>query len=265
MPAMEILHGLATAPAAVFTGVTFSPGNSAQVRSFPAPHKAHLLTAWTYTNAAGILRVRSPRMHDQQQGIRLRSTATNCQPLLPISFGDDQPLESQDTLTVELQGSAVGGQIENAFLLVYYEHLPGVTANLIDVNELRKRALNQVGVEVALNPGAGGGWTGQRAINFTMDTLKAGVQYAILGATMDVNCGAIRIQGSDLGNLGVGIPGDAAAKWITSNWFQLLSVATGAPTIPVIDGSNKGSIFVDCAQLQTATAANVCLILQELS
>lgn len=271
MAALEVITGTVTAPGAAPVPIAAASGNSFTLRNFPSQDaagkavKAHLLTCWTYTNAAAILRIRSPRMHDFNQGIRLRSANTSVLPLLPLGYGDDQVLEAQDTLTVELAGSAVAGQIETACLLVYYEMLPGVEGRFIDTAALRMRAQNQVGNEVALNPGVAGGYSGQRAINFSFDTLKANKDYALLGMTTDVDTGVVRVYSADTGNLGVGIPGDSRNKFVTANWFPLMSAWTGVPLIPVFNAANKGSILVDTAQNQAGTAVNVTLILQELS
>jgi hypothetical protein len=271
MSAQETVLGNVTAPGATVTATAPAAGNSFTVRSFTQqgnpPPKAHLVTAWLKTQGVnpGILRIRSPRLHDNVQGIRLRVPSGTPFPLLPLGWGDDQILESQDTLAIEVAGSATAGQIEAALAHLFYEDLPGVSARLIDPNALRFAARNQVGNEVALNPTAGGGWTGQRAINFSFDTLKANKDYALVGITADVLSAAIRVQSADTGNLGVAVPGGITNPWLTASWFIFLSQMSGVPMIPVFNAANKGSILVDCAQDQAATAVNATLILQELN
>lgn len=267
MPAMETVAGFTTAAGAAEPGValTMSAGNSLTIRSFNDPAKAHLITAFVQRSVTGRFRVRSARMHDQVQGIRMRSVAAVQSPLLTMGRGKDNTLESQDTLLADLTGSAVAGAIETGHLHFYYEDLPGVNARLIDNTALKLRAGQISGVEVALNPGAGGGWTGQRVLTFSFDNLKANKDYALLGCTVDVACGAVRIQGSDTGNLGIAIPGDTTNPYLTSNWFPWMSEIHGVPMIPIFNMANKNSILVDCTQNNGAAAVTPTLYFQELN
>jgi hypothetical protein len=272
MSALEGIAGIVTAPGATFTQVTNATNNTFTVRNYNNNNdtpRAHLITGWLYSNiasgtAGAKMRLRSALLHDQQQGIRFVAGAANG-PQIPFYSGVDQPLRSQDNIVCEVQGSAVGGQIETAHALIYYEDLPGVKARLIDPLTLRRQGINMVGVEVALNPGAGGGWTGQRLLTYTMDTLQANTDYALIGCVTDVNCGAVRLQGADTGNLGVIMPGGVQNSFVSANFFPLISANYGFPMIPVISGSNKAAILVDCTQTQAGTAVNASLFFVELA
>lgn len=219
--AIELISGRATAPGATLTSVTMAAGNSATVRNTPLNARVYLLQTWAENNAAGIMRIRSPRLHDAVQGIRFRIDATDPAPLMP--FGNVQVLIPQDTLTLELSGSAVGGQIEQMQLLVYYEDLTGVAARLITSEEANRRGRNVEVQEVAIVPGVAGGYSGQVAINSTFDNLKANTDYAILGYLVDTRCAAVRFQGPDFGGLGLGGPGLLSPHHLTAQWFMRLS------------------------------------------
>lgn len=261
--ALELLSGRATAPGATFTALTMAAGNSAQIRNAPFDSKILLTSMWAFNNAAGIFRVRSPKLHDNVQGIRQRITATDPgQVWVP---GNRQRLVAQDTLILEITGSAVGGQIEQGQLLIYYDNLPGNDARLIDPDELMRRSVNVLTNEVAITPGVAGGYSGQVAINSTFDLLKANTDYAILGYSVDAACAAVRVVGPDIANLGVGGPGMVTARWVTERWFYHLSQQNQMPLIPVINSANKGGTLVDIVQNQAGAAVNVSLFLNELA
>src|SRR5574341_1219202 len=98
--ALELLSGRATAPGATLTALTMAAGNSLTIRNTPFDTDIRLLSIWAFNNAAGIFRVRSPKLHDNVQGIRQRITANDPIPELPL--GQWQKLVPQDTLIAEL-------------------------------------------------------------------------------------------------------------------------------------------------------------------
>ena len=84
---LELLCGFVTAPSTTQTALTMATGDSLQLRSTPEGKKVRMLSPWTDQQTAGSLRVRSPRLHDNVQGIRLRSVASEVYPLLPLQWG----------------------------------------------------------------------------------------------------------------------------------------------------------------------------------
>lgn len=263
MRALEVLTGFATAPGAAFTAVTVASGNSLTVRSGPIDSKISLISAWSQQQAAGNLRIRSPRLHDNVQGIRLFSPVDEVYPLVPIGYS--QPLISQDTLTVEITGSAVAGQIESACLLLAYENLPGVAGRFIDTAELLARMRTVVAVENTLTMGVAGGYSGERAINSQFDLLKANTDYALVGYLTSASVAVVRWRGVDTGNLGVGGPGHPRNKALTSRFFVDLSDDLGAPWIPVFNSANRAGILVDAATNQVVVSPVITSILVELA
>ena len=260
--ALEVLNGRVVAPGTTLTAWTMAAGDSLQVRNTPIDSMILLLNAWADNQAAGTLRVRSPRLHDNVEGIRLGIVASEVQALLPARF--EQRLVPQDVLTVQQSGSATAGDIESGTLLLYYADLPGVSARLIDAQTLLANMVNIMTVENTLALGTGGGYSGEEAIDAEFDQLKANTDYALLGYLASAECACIGWRGSDSGNLRVGGPGDEAHKEITANWFLWLSQAYQMPLIPVFNSANKGAILIDGVQDENGVDVTVTSIFAQL-
>jgi len=260
--ALEIIGGLATAPSTTATALTMFTGNSLTIRNAPLDSEVRLLQAWVDVQGAGYLRIRSPRLHDNVQGIRLYTVVSEPQPLLPMGYG--QKLIPQDTLIAEITGSATAGDIESALMLLYYSNLPGVDARLASPEDVLRRMVNIVTVENTLALGTAGGWSGEEALNAEFDLLKANTDYALLGYQVSAECAAVRWRGVDTGNLGVGGPGIETLKALTANWFVRLSQAFGLPLIPVFNSANKAGILVDGAQDENGADPTLTSILAEI-
>lgn len=263
--ALELVTGNATAPSTTFTGLTVATGNSLTVRSAPMTTKVSLLAAWAFNNGAGALRIRSPRLHDYNQGIRMIVDALDSSPRYP-RYQFQQDLIPQDVLTAELTGSATGGKIECASLLLYYSDLPGIAGRFINTQQLARWGMNMMGQEVDITAGATGGYSGQVAVNSLSgcDNWKANTDYALMGYCVSAACCAVRIQGVDSGNLGVGGPGLVADPNTCSSWFCWLSDFYNIPLIPVYNAANKNAILVDVAQNDGGAAVKVTLFFVEL-
>lgn len=260
--ALQIITGTTTAPGAALTALTAASGDSFQVRNFDAPARAMLLTAWANVNVAGVLRIRSPLLHDSTQNIRVPTIAVTATPQLGLT--EPQPLISGDTLTVELSGSAVGGQIESASLLVYYENLGNIRQKLITVDQLNQFGINKHTVEVDLTVAVTGGYSVGNAINATFDTFHGRSYYAILGGTVNVSACTIGIRGIDTANLRVGFPALTTGGFETAEFFVWLSRNMNMPAIPVFNAFNKAGTIVDVVQTQAGTAVNAHINLVEL-
>jgi hypothetical protein len=265
--ALEVISGSVTGAGAVFTAWTVNAGNSLAIRSAPLTSNVWLMEKWAYNDtAAGVLRVRSPRLHDNVQGIRTRVTNNDTEPLLSglASYGWRQKLVPQDILIAEQTGSAAN--IDTGHLLVYYENLPGINARFIDNPTLIQNGVNRMGQEVSITTtAASGAYTGQVAINSTNDNFKANTDYALLGAMVDTRVGCVRIQGADVGNLGIGIPGEPSQRHLMSNYFQRLSDIYGVPLIPVFNSANKTAILIDATGHTAAVTTVVTLYMVELA
>ncbi len=260
--ALQLLTGFVTAPDTTFTALTMGSGDTLTVQNFDGAGEARLLQAWADVQTAGELRLRSPKFHDQVQGIRLGTIASQVYPLLPWGFSER--LFAQDTITVELTGSATGGDIEQACLLVYYADLPGIDAKLAHPAEIMGRVRHLVSVENTLALGTAGGYSGEEAIDAEFDLLKANTEYALLGYYVDAECTAIGYRSPDFGNMRVGGPGADDRLDLTANWFVRISEAYDLPLIPVFNASNKSNILIDGSQDENGTDVTVTTLLAEL-
>ncbi len=261
--ALELIAGQVTAPGTTLTALTMNSGNSLTVRFAAPTADIRLIQAWVDVQGAGTFRIKSPRLHDDVQGLRFDTVASEVDPLLP--WGTFQKLVSQDELTVELSGSATAGDIESAALLIYYADLPGIQGNFINPQQLNQRIKHLLTIENSLSTGTSGGYSGEEAINAEFDLLKANTEYAIIGYQVDTECLAVRYRGSDFGNLGLGGPGNEASKQLTSNWFKMLSEQIGVALIPVFNSANADNVLVDCHQDENGADVTVTTICAELS
>lgn len=260
---LDTISGFVTAPGATLTPWTLAAGDSLQIRNSNPAKKTQLVNLWGFNQAAGTLRTRSPKLHDNVQGIRVGLTAAQTDYFLgyPIL----QTLFPQDILICEQTGSATAGQIESGTLLVYYEDLPGVSGRFIDPPGLLKRGVNIVTNELAITPGAAGGYSGQLAINAQFDLLQANTDYAVVGYVVSARGCTVTLRGPDTGNLRVSGPCEPAKKNETCEWFWKLSQFAGVPMIPIINSANKGGTFCDVVQNQAATAVTVQWIFVQLA
>lgn len=259
MPALEIVGGQVTAPGTNLTGLTPFAGNSFTIRNAPEESKIYLLQTWVKSQGSGIFRIRSPFLHDNVQGLRFRHKSGQIEPLMTDGFL--QTLKPQDTLILEMTGSAAAGDIEQAFMLIYYENLPGIEGRFISPSELNERIEYLFTVENTINPGSAGGWSGEELINVEFDLFKANRDYALMGYIVSADCGAVRYRSSDFGNLGVGGPGESGLNLMTRNFFVDLSFYTGIPLIPVFNSANRTNTFIDIAQDENATPVTVTTLL----
>jgi len=273
MAALEVISGFVTAAGATQTAITVSQGTTT-IRNFKTGFRAFLFNMWRTGNGAagtgGTLRVHSPRLHDDVQGIRMQSVAAFTQTLLPYGF--PQELVAQDTLTVEMSGSAVAGDIENGNLLVYYENLEGSNAKFIGLQELAKRIRNVFTTTHALDGAVSGAYGAAQALSagVTGDLSKANTDYALLGMTASEtaagNGSTVRIIGPDTGNLGIGIPVmQAGGQFVSENWFPDMCRTFGVDAIPVINSANKNGTFLSVLNNENANTVSASLVWAQLS
>jgi hypothetical protein len=263
LSALDMVSGFATAPGAGPTALTMAAGDSLTVRATKVAQNIRLLNFWNQNQVAGFGRLRSPRFSDNIQGIRALATVANTSPAMPMGYSE--PLIAQDNLIAEIGGSAVGGQIESMSWLNWYDSDFAPDTNFIGSSDLKARAVKMVTVRTIHAFGAGGGYTGQVAINSTDDNAKNGKRYAVLGYKVSAQCCSIALRGVDTGNLRCGGPGTVALPEMTENWFMRLADEYGIKCIPTIDWANKFGIFVDGVQDQAAAAVTAQWYLVELS
>ena len=264
---LDTVTGFVTAPGATFTAWTLATGDSLAVRAATPGSNIWLIGAWAWNQVAGVMRVRSPRLHDNVQGIRMRTPVNLVQNKIPMRLtrGAAQKLFTQDTLIAEQTGSAVAGQIETGSLLIWYDDVPGVQGRFIDQPTLQKNTVNLMGQEVTVTTGVAGGYSGAVAVNSQLDNWKANTDYALVGGVTDSRVLTVAIKGVDTGNVRVSFPGELTEPDESINWFASLAASTGLPCIPVFNSQNKGAIIVDSVSQQVAVTAVITLMFAELA
>lgn len=259
--AMQVLSGFVTAPSTTFTALTMGSGDSLTVRNHPRG-RGWLLNAWADSQTAGNLRILSAQMHDNVQGIRLFSVASEVAPLM--TPGLKVPLEPFDTMVVSLTGSATSADIESACLLMFYEDAHGFDARLLTWAQVKPRIIDVFTVENTLALGTGGGYSGEEAINAEFDQFKSNFDYALLGYTVSAECAMVGWRAPDTSNLRVGGPGNELRKELTAGWFKYLSEEYQIPAIPIFNANNKGGILIDGVQDENGTDTTVTSIFARL-
>ena len=261
--ALELIHAQGTAISATISALAAATGDSLAVRNTGGVKPAKILQLWSDIQVAGTGRIRSPKFHDNVQGIRFDTMVGDPRPLLPWGVG--QPVYPNDVITAELAGSAVAGDIEYLAMLLYYEDLPGAAARFLHADEVQRRTMNIFTVENTIATGTGGGYTGAEAINVEFDQFHAGGLYALIGYLVDAECTSVAWRGADTANLRVGGPGDETEREMTSDWFMRLSRAFNLPLVPVFAAENKGGILIDAVQDENGADVTVTSIFAELT
>lgn len=238
-------------------------GDSAVIRNSSRSSLVLCLAAWTNAQAVGLTQLLWPSGHDLVRGARNRNLALD--PTNKVPLGMPYRFRPQDPLTVTQVGSAVAGDIETFHMLMYYEDLPGTDAQMANMATVRRRGVSSLTIEDSSTATAGGAYSGSRALNAGSDLLKADTEYAVLGATVGANCGALCIRGVDTGSLRCAIPGLTLGNNWNANWFGMLSETHDLPCIPIINSSNRAGIFIDQVTNELLTAVPFSLNLVELA
>jgi hypothetical protein len=259
--AFYLTTGRVTNPGAVLTAVTPNTGDVLQIPSFDRSTGGWLENAWAHEATPGVLRIRSPKLHDNVQGLRLIVPEATAKPLLPDEA--EQPLVTLDTLTVELSGGAA--ETDVACLQLYIPNMDGASQNVALWEQVNPRIRNLLTNEVDCTaPAVIGNWSAGNALNATFDQLHADGMYAVLGYEVSAACAAIAIAGPDTSQLKCGGPGTLDSR-VTRDWFVRQSLQSGRPHIPIIKAPNKGATLVYTLSASAPAAINVGLILAELN
>jgi hypothetical protein len=269
--AIEMVTAQFTAATVAGSTATPAAGDSFTIRNSPLGCQLIQTHAVHQTGAAGAPRdtIRSPRMHDSTNAIRIMNISTAqaanvgvARPQIP--YGVSEPLVSQDTLTFILQGTAVAGDIESRSVLFYYPQLPGSDQNLIDYVTYQKKAVHLLTNEVgAIAAGTAGGYSTPTAINAAFALLKANTNYALLGITSSLLQCSVTVRGADTANLRVGVPGSLDPT-VNCGYFLDLAKSFGLPMIPVLNSANAPNTFVELVNDENAASPIITLYLAEL-
>lgn len=261
MANLNVITGRVTNPGSTLTALTADTGDAFTVKSFSFGDVAYIVDAWAQAATAGVLRIRSPRLHDVAQGIRLRTVQASARSLFPRELL--QPLKPQDVLTVE--GSGGGAETDVFGFLVYYGSSDLPQAHLITASEFQARQVNVFGAEVTVTSSATAGqYGGSTALNATFDTWKRNAEYAILGILSDTEGCTVGITGPDTGQTRIGMP-MTKEPLMSHDYFVRLADDVNMPLIPVINAANIATTQIDCATTSTGATVNFTVILAELS
>lgn len=247
--AMELLSFNDTDAPAAFAAMTNNTGNSNVVRNASANSKIWLLTAWGNATGQAInVRVRSPLLHDNQQGLRFHIQVDNPVPLLDPSM--PVQLFAQDTLLIENQSitADAGTNVHMFSMVVFYEDLPGISANLVSPDYVRAKRVTTMATENTLATTTTGDYGGEEAITAELNQFKANTYYAWTGFTSSAMAGSVRMRGVDTGNLGVGGPANSTDLMTTKDFFVWLSERSGKPCIPTFNSANSAAVLIDATQ-----------------
>lgn len=254
--------GYVANPSSTFTAVAANSGDSLTIPFFNGAADAFLFGIWSPGATKGQARVRSPRLHDASQAIRLQRGAAVVEPLLPLYLTQD--IYPSDVLIAEVTGGAA--ETDMLGYHTYFDDLPGANARLADWETIRARVRNIYGQEVGPTAGGTAGQYGTaRAINADVDTMKANTDYAILGVETDTKCAGFALKGPDTGNYRMGGSLPITPTNDTRDWFIKLSQNLGRPCIPIINSNNKGNTTIEVADTSASTAPKVTLIMAELA
>jgi hypothetical protein len=263
MTAWETVGTGATVTAALgtFTQTTGFTGQSTTVRNTSLGSKVNLEALWADTQQVTYSRVRSPRLHDNVQGIRY--TVPSGQSANLLGLRPQTPLVPQDLLITEQSGAAAdAGSI---YLQISYASLPGSDGNYLTWSQVEPRVVDIMTQENQLSAAAtANNWSAGTALNTYTDLMKANTWYALLGYTTSSAVGAVAIQGPDTGGLKVGGPG-LAQPLETREWFLWMDEFGEEPAVPVINSANKAGTFVYVGSYAATATVNVDLLFAELS
>ena len=257
--AMDLQAGYATNPGSTITALTPSPNDSFVVKSFAPSANAYLEQLIRGGAEQGIIRVRSPLMHDYVQGIRFTCPSGVQGNLLGQLVS--QPLYTQDTLVVEVTGGAAASDV--GVIGIYYTDLGGASARLAMPADISGRVRNIVGLEVDVTTSATIGTWVDTVLTATEDVLHANTDYAVLGYTTLGGLTAIALRGPDTSNLRVGGPGTGTPATL-GEYFVDMSQRSGLPHIPILNSANKGGTYVSCVHYTASGSSAVTLIMAEL-
>ncbi|MGW8286479.1 MAG: hypothetical protein ACWGPR_12255 [Candidatus Deferrimicrobiaceae bacterium] len=221
----------------------------------------HLLDVWHTGQAVGSVRITSPYLHDAVVGIDMVCPSGG-----QVLIRDHETLlKPQDTLVFTLAGSNGAGDIEHVSCLIYYENLPGISANLITYEEMRRRLVNLYASRNTISTGTAGDYSGNELIGVEEDQMRATTEYAILGCTVQVPVHAVQWTSPDLGNLGVGMPTLVAGEgWHNSFFFADLARRHKKPLIPVFNSANKALTYVAGVVAESGTDLVISTMMGQL-
>jgi len=253
---LETIGVTATAPGTGGAAGSAVAGDSLVIKNGKNPRIIQVAADY---QGAGFIQIAFPTGHDTTRGWRQPVAAGEPTPRLVMGLA--LPLTAQETMAVTIAGSATGGDVENATLLVAYDDLPGSQQNLRKWSQVEKAVEKLTTVYVTIAAGTGGTWSGSEAINADSDLLIANRDYALLGIEFLSECAAVSIKGPDTAGVRIAVPGSVEFADLSANYFAALSRAFGdEPLIPIINSANKNNTLLEV--LADENGGNITCALQ---
>ncbi len=248
-----------SSPGGTVTPFTAVSGDSLVNRYFAAPSTASIIAFEREGATGGLFRVRSPLLYDNVKGIHIYSAAT--QTIFALPAMNAEMLQSQDTLIVEGTG---GTEYEVVLMTRYYSNFQGSEQRLYSWGTIAPLIVHLYEVEISTTiPSTPVSWT-DFALSTTESLLKANTDHAVLGWTVNVECGGVALKGADTSNFRYGGPGITLSPF-TPNYFMRVGEKTGLASIPVINSANYGNTFVSIIDAAASGTVLVTLHLAELA
>lgn len=256
MPGVETLNAYVSDVAAL-TAATVDPQQSLTVRSPDSGSAIRLIGMWRKGTAVAPYRLRSNRMHDNVQGIRIEDGVSG--PISAFDYGVQNPLIGNDKLTAETYDTATTNA--NLGLLVYYDSLSGSNGKLSTWDQVKPRILQLIGVSIDISAAATlSEWSAGDNWDVPTNLMKADYEYAILGYDTQLDVCSIAVSGPCTGSLYFGGPGITNPEH-TRMWYARMSREYGLATIPIVKQADIGNTFahqVDNAAGAVNTVSFLC-------
>lgn len=249
---LDLVTWTITAPGAAGAAAAPVTGDSAIVRAGPEEIAGLLVGYWTKAQAVGFSRLTFPYGHDNVRNLDNRNIANS--PVNSMVEGVRQFMKTNDLMSVVQAGSAVAGDVELICAQIAYPNIGGGSDMFIDANMLSDQVEECVTIEDTTTATVASTYSGPRALNAVVTSLKANRRYAVMGAFIGAACGALTIRGQDTANLRCAIPGNATLLPETRNYFVRLAEWYGMPLIPVINATNAAGTFIENVQDENLTA-----------
>ena len=269
---------LTTASKANTTGGTFADtltansGDSLAVSNF-VNGGAKVVKAWgidsdsvaelAWTNS------RFDSVHDPQYGVRFNIPALVPGGAAVVGSHDlidppvTLPMYPGDTNVLTVTSTAADDLIVT--YLTEYDDLPGTFGQFCSWETAQALRETSIGLRCApVASGTPGLYGTARALNADDTRLTGGKYYAVLGWTLQTVCTTITLKGPSTGNNRVGLPGGALTL-DTMYGFVELSRMFHQPLIPVLNGYDAASYFLEAADGEASTSPKVDLFMYQLS
>ena len=239
----------------------FVNGNAAVVKAWGIDSDAVAELAWTNS--------RFDSVHDPQYGVRFNIPA-----LIPggaavvgshdlIDPPSKIPMYAGDTNVLTVTTTAADDIMVT--YLTEYDDLPGTFGQFASWETVQALRETTIGLRCApVASGTPGLYGTARALNADDTRLTGGKYYAVLGWTLQTVCTTITLKGPSTGNNRVGLPGGALTL-DTMMGFVQMSREFGKPLIPILNGYDAASYFLEAADGEASTSPKVDLFMYQLS